>query len=71
MGNFVEWMQSNWAQLLTSIGLFIGFLGGIAKFTPTPKDDAWVARLLGWFNLLPKSAKDRLALSQEMKAKNR
>lgn len=43
------------------IGAIVGILGALATaitgLTPTPKDDAWVRRILGWLSIvLPKDS---------------
>jgi len=60
MTNFLEFMQTQWANIVTLLGLLLS--GGviIAKWTKTPKDDEWFAKLLNWLNLLPVSAKQKL-----------
>ncbi len=63
---FIELITTRWPELLQILGLLIGVLAGIAKFTPTPKDDAIFAKLLSIFNMLPISAKAKL---DEAKAK--
>ncbi len=46
-------------------GLVAVILVFVARFTPTPKDDAWFAKILGMLNLLPEGAKETLAASKE------
>lgn len=67
--NFIDWIGTNWPQVITLVTVLLGGVGIIAKWTPTPKDDEWVAKILGWLNLLPVTAKERLAqLEAEKKA---
>jgi hypothetical protein len=61
MDNFMNFMQTQWPNIVTLLGLLLGVLTVIAKWTPTPKDDAWAAKLMGWLNLLPVTAKKTLA----------
>lgn len=61
MEAFIGWIQTHGLEFL---GALMGLFVVIAKVTPTPKDDAWVAKLLGWLNLLPVSARDKLPLKK-------
>ena len=67
MDNFMNFMQTQWPNIIALLGLLLGAFAAIAKWTPTPKDDAWAARLLGWLNLLPVTAKEKLKESKEAK----
>jgi hypothetical protein len=67
MDNFLNFMQTQWPNILTLLGLLVGVLAIVAKWTPTPKDDLWASRLLGWLNMLPVSAKEKLAEDQAAK----
>jgi hypothetical protein len=61
MDNFLNFMSTQWPNILTLLGLLGGLFVIIAKWTPTPKDDLWAARIMGWLNMLPVSAKEKLA----------
>jgi hypothetical protein len=58
MEQFIEWVNTHG---LAMIGALFGLFTVIAKITPTPKDDAWVAKLLGWLNLLPETAREKIS----------
>jgi hypothetical protein len=65
MENFMNFMQTQWPNILALMGILLSALVVIAKWTPTPKDDLWAARLLGWLNMLPVSAKEKLDESKK------
>lgn len=49
----INWIVENYTAMLAGA---IGVLGGlltIAKLTPNPKDDAIIAKILGWLKLIP------------------
>jgi len=58
--NFMNFMQLQWGNIVVLLGLILSAGVVVAKWTPTPKDDAWFARLLSWLNLLPHGAKAAL-----------
>lgn len=43
IGQIVDWVKQNWGQIPLLIGAFIGFASVFVKFTPTPKDDTFLA----------------------------
>ena len=50
----LTWITNNIEAIAAgAVGVLTG-LALIAKLTPTPKDDAIIAKLLGFFNLWPK-----------------
>ena len=65
---FIELITTQWPAMLQLLGLALLFGAGVAKFTATPKDDAFFAKVLNMFNMLPISAKATLDES-EAKAK--
>ena len=65
MDKFLNFMQTQWGNIVILLTLLLTAFATIAKWTPTPKDDAWAARLLGWLNLLPHSAKKTLDESKK------
>jgi hypothetical protein len=65
MDNFISFLQTQWPQILELIGGLLIALTAIAKWTKTPEDDKWVATILGWMNLLPVSAKEKLGESKK------
>ena len=56
MENFMNFLQLQWGNIVVLLGLLLSAGVVIAKWTPTPKDDLWFARLLDWLNLLPKGS---------------
>lgn len=60
MANFISFITENWPQLVAIVTGLLTVAGIIAKFTPTPADDAIIAQILNFFNLLPTSAKAKL-----------
>ena len=61
---FIELITTQWPALLSLLGLLLLFGAGVAKFTKTPKDDAFFAKALNVFNMLPVTAKAQLEESQ-------
>ena len=64
----MDWLQTNWGHLVDFLLLLAAALVGLAKLTPTPKDDALFAKILGWLNLLPHTAKANLAQANAERA---
>ena len=57
MEAFFEWINTHGMALIAAlVGLFVV----VAKITPTPKDDAWAAKLMSMLNILPAGAKETL-----------
>ena len=65
MDNFINFLQTPWPYIVELVVGLLVVVGIIAKWTPTPKDDAWVAKLLSWVNVLPVSAKEKLDESKK------
>ena len=51
----MEWITQNWQAVMTIIASTLGTLALICKLTPTPKDDAIVAKILAFLNMIPKA----------------
>ena len=52
--DILTWLINNIEAVVAGATLVLGGLAIIAKLTPSPKDDKWVAKLLAFFKLLPK-----------------
>ena len=48
----IEFIQANWFNMLEAAGLIVGGASIIVKMTPTPKDDAILAKVLVLLNLV-------------------
>lgn len=46
----MEFVKDNWVELFAALGMFLTFATAVAKLTPTPKDDAVLAKLQKVFN---------------------
>lgn len=47
MKEIIEYVQLNWADIVTAIGGIAVAARVIVKLTPTPKDDAAYAKIIG------------------------
>jgi hypothetical protein len=48
----ISFVQNNWVSIMAVIGGTVTVFSLIAKMTPTPKDDAWAAKLVKWVDIL-------------------
>jgi hypothetical protein len=48
----MEWLIANWGSLISVIIGVLSVASVITKMTPSPKDDAVVAKLLAWISFL-------------------
>ena len=46
----MSWLVENWKELLEAVLAVVGAASVIVKLTPTPKDDAVVAKIMKFFN---------------------
>lgn len=44
--NIVEWLANNWVEVVAAVAAVAGTARLIVKLTPTPKDDAIVAKVI-------------------------
>lgn len=51
----ITWITENWQAVSGIIVATLGVLALICKLTPSPKDDAVVAKILGFLNMIPKA----------------
>ena len=51
----LQWLIDNAEALVAGATLVLGGLAIIAKLTPSPADDKWIAKLLAFFKLLPQA----------------
>jgi hypothetical protein len=54
---FITFITANWAALVGVLVALLSVAALIAKLTPTPKDDAIIAKILYVVNLLPQTAR--------------
>ena len=47
-----QWLVDNWPLLAQVLGAILALAALVTRLTPTPKDDAFIARLLGWLSFL-------------------
>ena len=50
----MEWILENWTEILATLGAVLAAAAAIAKLTPSPKDDKFVAKILEYLNMVPK-----------------
>ena len=48
----MEWLQANWQTLLLIITSAISLASVIVKLTPTPKDDAALAKVINFLKVI-------------------
>jgi len=48
----VEWLSTNWVEVIAVIGGAVTLASLIVKLTPTPKDDTVLASIIGWLKAL-------------------
>lgn len=53
-----EFLTSNWEIILGIVGGLLVVAAGVAKLTPTPKDNEIVEKLQGWFDKVRPSNKE-------------
>ena len=41
----IEFLKDNWVDIFAATGVFLTFATAVAKLTPTPKDDAVLAKI--------------------------
>jgi hypothetical protein len=51
----MKWLMENYEAVLGIVASTLAVVAAIAKLTPSPKDDGFVAKCLGWLNLIPKA----------------
>ena len=51
--DILNWLIDNLDAVAAGATLVLGGLAIIAKLTPNPNDDKWIAKLLAFFKLLP------------------
>tara|TARA_R110000782_G_scaffold270483_1_gene371815 strand:- start:25358 stop:25573 length:216 start_codon:yes stop_codon:yes gene_type:complete len=61
----IEYLIANWDAVLTTLLSVIGALAMIAKFTPTPKDDAILGKLYDLISAI--TPNDRVKKVDEVK----
>jgi hypothetical protein len=49
----MEWLVENWDDLLLALGALHTVASVVTKLTPSPKDDEWLAKVWGFFSVLP------------------
>ncbi len=52
MAEVFGWIVSNWSVIVGALGALLLAASAVTRLTPSPKDDAFVAKLLGWFSVL-------------------
>ena len=45
----IDFVTGNYLEIFAAVGLFLTFATAVAKITPTPKDDALVAKAVKFF----------------------
>jgi hypothetical protein len=52
--NYLEWLQTNWVDILTAVSFIISGASIITKFTKNTLDDKIVGKILNLLALVPK-----------------
>ncbi len=52
-GGLLAWLSRNMGAVFGIVTATLGVLAMVCKLTPSPRDDAIVAKILGWLNMLP------------------
>jgi len=48
----INWIIENYIAMATGAVTILTGLAIFARFTPSQKDDAWIAKIIGWLNKL-------------------
>ena len=49
----LTWLIDNTGGIVAGVTLILGGLAIIAKITPSPTDDKWIAKILAFLRLVP------------------
>ena len=49
----MEWLVENWDEISLGLAALLTVATIITKWTPTPKDDEWLAKVVGFLSFLP------------------
>lgn len=52
MTEIINWCMENWQHILAAIGAAVTLATAVVKLTPTPKDDAVLAKVIGVLSAL-------------------
>lgn len=55
-------MEDKLMEILEYVATIVAGCAGLATFTPTAKDDCWLAKLVGWVGIGPKYVKPVVAI---------
>jgi len=50
--NIINWILMHKTEIIAVVGGVVTIASIIVKLTPTPKDDAWLAKIVGVLNTL-------------------
>ena len=48
----MEWVSEHWGSIVSILMGVLSVASGITKLTPSPKDDAVIAKLIAWLSFL-------------------
>ncbi len=48
----MEWIATNWELIAAGISSVMGLASVIVKLTPSPKDDEWLKKVVGFVGFL-------------------
>jgi hypothetical protein len=48
VASILKWVTNHWLEILAVYGGLVTAASYIVKWTPTPKDDAWLAKVLSF-----------------------
>lgn len=52
MTDIIDFVQGNWDTILEVFAAVVALASVIVRLTPTPKDDEWLAKVLGFLSFL-------------------
>jgi len=55
----IEWIQTNWLELFAAVTGVVTVASIIVKLTPTPKDDAILAKVIAFLKVIGLQKKDK------------
>ena len=48
----MEFLANNWFEIITALSMMVAGASVLAKFTPTPKDDAFFAKIKKFLDMI-------------------
>ena len=45
---YINWIIEHWVEILAALTSLVTVASTVTKFTTTPRDDEWCAKIYGW-----------------------